>query len=867
MKKTILKRTVCAGLAAAMMLSLGACGKTNQPEMASKDNLYSSQEIPISDFDGINVMTADSSNIYIAGTKTIANANTDGTASDDNADSTNADVGNVDDDSFGVMAREALGAAVDSIPVGEAAAEGGVIIGDANVATTIAAPEDIAADEPADADDASDTTEEPIYDSIQQTILAVYDFDGNKKAEKVLYDTQELGENAYASIQNMFMSGDKLAVLVSQSTWNSETGESIDKFYIERFDTNLESAGKVSLDDLKSNYDSDDYFYINNYVEDSDGNGYVLVNNAILVVDTNGKYQFSVGLDQNTAQNSGGYISTIVRGKNGSVYAFVTTYSTVDGNYESKNVAKVIDFAAKKFGDTEYPISASIYGSAYSGGDYDVVYNGDSALYGLNIETDEKTTIIDWVKSGIDSNAMNNVILSPDGKIIYSAYNYEISSGGGYSYSGNDMVVYVLTKLDPSEIPDKQLISIYTTYLPYDLKSKISTFNKESDKYQIEVTSYFSDDWSNTDDAIKRLNNDLVAGNIPDILLVNDSIPFSSYIAKGLIADLNPIMEKDESFNRADYLENIFDAFSVGDKLYRVTPSFSIVTYSGKKSVVGDKDSWTMDDFLAVHEANPDSDMLTEMTSTDFVDSMIVFNIGQYVNYETGECNFNTDSFKKALEYAKTLPTEIDYDSLYQDDNYWTERESAYRTGKTILRNEYIYDFRAIKQDEEGYFGEPVSLIGVPSDSGNGSMIQATSSLAIMEKAKNPDGAWEFIKTLLTDDAQENLGEFPVKLSALEKLAEKAKERPYWDNDGKKEYYDDQVWVGNQAFTITPNTDEDNERMMNFIKSVTSVYEYDSELLKIIDEEDQAFFSGQKSVDEVADIIQNRASTYINESR
>lgn len=495
-----------------------------------------------------------------------------------------------------------------------------------------------------------------------------------------------------------------------------------------------------------------------------------------------------------------------------------------------------------------------------------MVYNGDTALYGVNIEANESETIIDWIKSGIDTTAMSNIIVSPEGKIIYSAYNYEMSNGG-YSYNDSNMVIYVLTKLDPSEIPDKQLISVYASYIPYDIKGKISTFNKTSDKYQIEVTSYVGDDWSNYDDCIKRLNNDLVAGKIPDILLVDSQLPFSSYVSKGLIADLGPIMEKDESFNRADYLENVFDAFSVGGKLYRIAPSFSIVTKSAKKSIVGDKDSWTMDDFIAVHEANPDSNMQTEMTSSGFVDSMIVYNIGQYVNYETGECTFNTDSFKKALEYAKTLPAEIDSDALYQDDNYWTERENSYRTGKTILRDEYIYDFRAFKQDEEGYFGEPVSMVGVPTDKGNGSMLQMNTSLAIMEKAKNPDGAWEFIKTLLTDEAQENVSDFPVKLSALNKLAEKAKERPYWDNNGTKEYYDNQIWIGNQSFTITPNTDADNERMMNFIKSVNTVYKYDTDLLKIIDEETQAYFSGQKSVDEVADIIQNRASTYINENR
>lgn len=865
MKKTILKRTVCAGLAAAMMLSLSACGKTDQPELASKDNLYSSQEIPVADFEGINAMTADSSRVYIIGTRTVAVKNDSASNGNDAADSGQVDDGaNVDTDnavdigdvdaSFGVMTKEALGMAV---------------------AETVAAVEEVAADGAGDIVDgaveepAPVDTDEPIYDSYQQTILAAYDFNGTALGEKVIYDGQQLGENTWASVQNMYMSGDKVAILVSSSSWDNETGESEDHFYLERFDTNLESVGRVDLDDLRANYSDDEnnYFYISNFVEDKDGNGYAFVNNTVLVVDANGKFQFSVGLEESTSQNSGSNISSIVCGKNGSVYAIISSYSMVDDQYETNTVAKVIDFAAKKFGDTEYPLSSSIYGSSYSGGNYDIVYNSDSVLYGVNIETNETETIIDWIKSGIDSNAMGNVIVSPEGKIIYSAYNYQMS-GDGYSYSDSDMVIYVLTKLDPSEVPDRQLISVYTTYIPFDIKSKISNFNKTSDKYQIEVTSYVGSDWSNYDDAIKRLNNDLVAGKIPDILLVDSSLPFSSYVSKGLVADLNPIMEKDESFNRADYLENVLDAFSIGGKLYRIAPSFGIVTKSAKQSIVGNKDSWTMDDFIAVHEANPDSAMQTEMTSAGFVDSMIVYNMSQYVNYETGECSFNTDSFKKALEYAKTLPTEIDYDSLYQDDNYWTERESSYRTGKTILRDEYIYDFRAIKQDEEGYFGEPVSMVGVPSDNGSGSMLQISTSLAIMSKAKNPDGAWEFIKTLLTDEAQDNVSDFPIKLSSLNKMAEKAKERPYWENsDGTKEYYDDQVWIGDQTFTITPNTDADNERMMNFIKSIDTVYEYDTDLIKIIDEEVQAYFSGQKSVDEVADIIQNRASTYINESR
>lgn len=847
MKKTLFKRALCAGIAAAMMLSLSGCGKTSQPELASKDNLYSAKEISLSEFDGVGSMTASGDKIYIVGSKTIEVKN--GVTTDESSNS-------------GVMAKEALGAILaDDISTETAVSDeaGSETENDVDIEVS----GDAAAEMPAE-------EEYPISETqyYQQYMLVALDYEGNKLSEKVIYDGLEKGNNVWMNVNSLFMSGENVCILANENSWNEETNESKESFYIERFNSELESVGKMELDGLKENYDSDNYFYISNYIEDKEGNGYVLVENSIMVLDANGKYQFTLKMEDSASQNSGSYITNIVCGKNGTAYAFINSYTMTDDNYESKTVAKTIDLAKKDFGEAEYPVSNSGYGIMKSSVDlYDVVFNGETTLYGYNIETDEKTTIIDWIKSGIDTTAIETVIVTPEGKIVFSSHNYELS-GGGYSYSNNDLIINILTKIDPSEVPDKELITVYTMYIPYDIKNKISEFNRNSDKYQIEVTSYLDDDWSNYDDSLKRFNNDLVAGKIPDIIVTDGSLPFNSYVSKGLIADLGAIMEKDESFNRADYLENVLEAFSIGGKLYRIAPSFSIQTLAAKKSIVGDKQSWTIDDFLAVNEAYPDSEMLMEMTSSNFVSFMILYNMNQFVNAETGECSFNSDSFKKILEYANTLPTEIDYDSLYSDDNYWVTRDMAYRDNKTILKQEYIYDFRTLKQDEAAYFGEPVTFIGVPSDNGNGSMIQVNTSLAITAKAKNPDGAWEFIKTLLTDEAQENSGSIPIKISALNKLAEKAKERPYWENEnGEKEYYDYTVWMGDQSIVVEPNTDEDNQRMMDFIKSVKNVYEYDTDIFKIIDEEVQAYFSGQKSVDEVADIIQNRASTYISESR
>ena len=169
---------------------------------------------------------------------------------------------------------------------------------------------------------------------------------------------------------------------------------------------------------------------------------------------------------------------------------------------------------------------------------------------------------------------------------------------------------------------------------------------------------------------------------------------------------------------------------------------------------------------------------------------------------------------------------------------------------------------------EKGKFGEEVTFIGYPVSSGNGSVINANSSYAITAKAKNPDGAWEFLKYFLSDDYQNNASNFPVKLSAYDALKEQAKEKPFYtDENGNKVEYENTYWIGESSVDIGVNTDADNEKLMNLITSASTTYQYDTDLMKIITEEAAAYFSGQKSLDETADIIQNRASIYISENR
>ena len=90
----------------------------------------------------------------------------------------------------------------------------------------------------------------------------------------------------------------------------------------------------------------------------------------------------------------------------------------------------------------------------------------------------------------------------------------------------------------------KKIVSVYALYMDDDFKKDVSDFNRKSGEYQVEVTEYAIE---YPDDPITRLNNDIIAGKIPDVILLHHAMPIDSYISKGFLADLYGYIDNDES--------------------------------------------------------------------------------------------------------------------------------------------------------------------------------------------------------------------------------------------------------------------------------------------------------------------------------
>lgn len=78
---------------------------------------------------------------------------------------------------------------------------------------------------------------------------------------------------------------------------------------------------------------------------------------------------------------------------------------------------------------------------------------------------------------------------------------------------------------------------------------------------------------------------------------------------------------------------------------------------------------------------------------------------------------------------------------------------------------------------------------------------------------------------------------------------------------------DDTFGLGNLVIEEKPYTDYDISTYTKAVENASGLWSSDYKVEDIIVEEAEAYFAGDKTVDEVVKIIENRVNTYINENR
>ncbi len=444
----------------------------------------------------------------------------------------------------------------------------------------------------------------------------------------------------------------------------------------------------------------------------------------------------------------------------------------------------------------------------------------------------------------------------------------------------------LLTKKKTSEVPVKEILTVGSLYDDYRLNQSVVAFNKSSDKYRIRIKTYVDyNNWSEESlkDAITNLNNDIISGtNCPDILNLS-SLNMRQLTAKNVLEDLTPYLENSSKINRADYLENVLESLTIDGTLVTIPYSFSLRTVMGKTSEVGDKMGWTLEEMIAFCEEHPGSMLFNYADKSSILSYCLNYNEAAFINWETGECKFDSPEFKQLLEFVNKFPDEFDWEA----DNRSTPEKLA--SGDVLLNRSYINSYEDFQYEIAQFNGETVTCIGFPDVSGgSGCQMNVQETYGISARSEYKDAAWAFIESVLTKESDYRFGDnFSTRRSELAKQREEATKVTYVTDENGEPVLDEdgnpieEGGSSSGSITIYGNdgggwsysyhrTTEEEADMVDALIAVAvpiSMDDDSSQIINIITEEADGYFKGQKSVDDVAGIIQSRLQLYVNENR
>ena len=591
-----------------------------------------------------------------------------------------------------------------------------------------------------------------------------------------------------------------------------------------------------------------------NIAKDPDGNLIVVMEMTLQAIAPDGSIAWSMQLDN--------YVNSMVTLADGSVAVMLFG--------DKGPELRPIDFEKKELGES-FPIPDSAWTLFPGDENYDFYYTSGMFLYGFKLGEAEPVPVLNWMSCDIngDSVASQALKISSDGSIMGITTDY---SGGSI-----DTQLFTLTRVPADSLPKKQILTVaQLEYNPdYQLTNRMVRFNRSHDNVRLEYLDYSQYNTENDYSAgITKFNTEVMAGNLPDIIPTNQ-IAYRQIASKGLLEDLYPYLDKDPELKREDFFPNLLSALEVNGGLYQVVSGFSVETLCGAASIVGDTPGWTYDDFNAALEKMPEGCTPLEpyVTRDQVMSSLLYADMDSFVDWTTGKVNFESDNFKQLLQFVKQFPAEYNWD---EHDNSESTQDLL-RQGRQMLTQTYLYGLDSILWNGAN-FGGQATYIGWPTSSGVGSIMRFENGFAMSKNCADKDAAWEFLRSMLTESGQTGQYNIPSNRNVFNKQLEDFMTPKYrkdadgnilLDENGEKIEESRGAWIDDSGVEhhIYAMTQEQADEVLAIIETCTKVASYDTSIYDIVNEQAQAFFADQKSVDEVARLIQSKANIYVNEQR
>lgn len=492
--------------------------------------------------------------------------------------------------------------------------------------------------------------------------------------------------------------------------------------------------------------------------------------------------------------------------------------------------------------------------NVYSGYAKGILISDGDSLWGYDPAGKKMNTLLDWDDSGVemDNYDIDHISILKDGRF------YVMVTGRN---THNVDLVYI-EKSTSSETTEKQTVVIGGYFSINDeLENMIKEFNKYNTQYHIEFKQYESS---------QDLYMDLLKGEGPDGFQLTGS---SILASKGVLEDLSPYFAESQTVREEDLLPSVREAGSMDGKLYYLFPHFRLKGLIAGQGVT-DNGAWTPEEFLGLGEQHPEALLTPYIDPYMVMEFAISADMDSFVHWQDRECFFDSERFVNLLESIRQVTDgrQVDYMEIRENQCQWLH------DGKTLTDRFWIGDVRQYVEYRDAYEGFG-SFAGYPDSTGEPYYwFEPDCVLAMNSASGQKDGVWAFMEFLLSEryqyqnslQAAKNTinGHFPVRQDVfdeyLTELFNEWQRRVEHYNNSSEEHRDMNT-VSLQIWQKYPEIgEEDREMLLNMVENAHWDDSYD-QITRIIMGETGSLWSGDKTAEEVAGIIQNRVQLYLDE--
>lgn len=462
------------------------------------------------------------------------------------------------------------------------------------------------------------------------------------------------------------------------------------------------------------------------------------------------------------------------------------------------------------------------------------LFDGGDGNY-LLLLTDEGIYSLDSQGTAVPKVIWSECYLNPG-----SIYKVK-AEGGKFLCLGSDSC-YWLMPAEPTQLQPKTELLI-ACMDPNGLDILAARFNAHSDEYYVRVVDYSGGMDASAEEVQLRLNTELISGKAPDMFcFVSGWISPNIYAGKGLLTDMKPLIEADEDLSPEDIV--LYKALDYNGGIYVMGESFYLETLAARESDFGQRYGWTLEEYRQIDAGLRDDQMcMYNLTRDSFMDNIIARYVRSAVDW-TGSCDFDNP------EFVDLLRTVLELRETPEDPNnmVFGPGEPRVAAGEQTTVAVFAMFVSSLAESEQ-MAGCPLSFIGWPTPDGScGTDASLNTQLAICSLSQHQEGCWEFIKYMLmnADTDKGVMPGYPLMMY-----------RPALEESIAKAMADEEARV--------KMTQADADKLLDFLDAIENLNEYDSAIMDIIKSECQAMFSGDKTPEETAKLIQSRASLYVAE--